>query len=159
MKLTPLLTGNVKIPAICKNKLRGNSNLRIDINLSGFSIYNKYGDTILSLEILDMPACCGIDELGNISLRENNFNELTSKEVEKLKSYVDKCLNYLLHKNTNKRNKLRPKRLFIANLTPDADKGSLFLRESFIRTKLFSLVKSFINKNSGNLIEVWISNN
>lgn len=159
MKLTPLLTGNVKIPAICKNKLRGNSNLRIDINLSGFSIYNKYGDTILSLEILDMPACCGIDELGNISLRENNFNELTSKEVEKLKSYVDKCLNYLLHKNTNKRNKLRPKRLFIANLTPDTDKGSLFLRESFIRTKLFSLVKSFINKNSGNLIEVWISNN
>jgi hypothetical protein len=159
MKITPLLTKCVEIPAVSKNRLYGNSKFTINIDTSSFDIRKDYGDLIFSLEILDMPACCGIDELGNITFHENYWDELTPKEVGKLKSYVDQSLTYLLHKNTNKRSKLRPKRLFIANLTPDADKGSAFLRESFIRTKLFSLVKSFINKNSGNLIEVWISNN
>lgn len=158
MEITPLLTKCVEIPSVSKNRLYGNSKFTVNIDTSSFDIRKDYGDLIFSLEILDMPACCGIDELGNITLHQNYSDELTSKEVEKLKSYVDQSLTYLLHKNTNKRNKLRPKRLFIANLTP-FDRGSAFLRESFIRTKLFSLVKSFINKNSGNLIEVWISNN
>jgi hypothetical protein len=86
------------------------------------------------------------------------FSELPDKQIAALTTYIDDYFGWLLRKKNSGR-RITRKHLFVANLIPDVDKGSLLVRESFIRTGYFSLVKSFINSNSCNLVEVWISNN
>lgn len=158
--ITPLLLHSVALRA--KKPPLGKSLFRIYIwNEDGLSIgYEKEysGQEIFNINIARLPHCCGMLEMGNIFLEEGMFSELPDKQIAALTTYIDDYFGWLLRKSNSGR-KITRKHLFVANLIPDVDKGSLLVRESFIRTGYFSLVKSFINSNSYNLVEVWISNN
>jgi hypothetical protein len=82
MKITPLLTKCVELPSVSKNRLYGNSKFTVNIDTSSFDIRTDYGDLIFSLEILDMPACCGIEELGIIIFHQIYSDELSYNEVD-----------------------------------------------------------------------------
>ena len=116
----------------------------------GISIEDKNG-SVFSADISNLNYCCGVYEIGDILIeystlrQDKNFNDI-----------LDNCLNLLVNKVTDSSNRPKCKTL-IANLINNEACNTL--RDSFIRTGLFTLVKTFTNKGSNNQIEIWISNN
>lgn len=155
-----LLVKKVSIPKISilkSSKDRGG--LKVYFSCEEFCVYkeNNFGDyeEIFCLKVANSSFCCGVGEIGQICL----YEDFEGEQKEIAEKYIDDYLAYLLNLNTKSVKKTQYKRAIIANLIPLDDKGSKFLKESFIRTEYFTLVKSFKNINSGNLIETWISNN
>lgn len=155
-KLTPIKT-NTKAAEIKDTypKFRGNtsynefsSNLKatisdeldnIDIEADTFALHIKpsanSGSRELSFDCRNLGNCCGVTELG--SLRG------TEVPVDVIKNVFDEIAS------TNKG------RTFIVNTTANQK----VFNQALSRCEYFTLVKSFKNANTGNMINIWLSNN
>lgn len=83
-----------------------------------------------------LPMCCGISEVGNLSVSDNH-----PKLTEILDVLVASNKGKTLILNTN------------------GDRVSLIYDKALTKCKYWTLVKSFKNSGTGNTIKVWMSNN
>jgi len=106
------------------------------IQLTITDIYNK--ETNINLFISNLPYCCGVFELGEISVsRDINITDVT------------KVLDTLVTKNTN----------FTLMINTNGIEDSIIFEKALAKCKYFTLVKTFKNRNSKNIIKMWVSNN
>lgn len=156
-KIAPLLTDkdNIVLPYFRKKIFK-----HFSVTVNSTEVIIEKNDTFYEIfcsSISSLAYCCGILEIGDIFIRgdrdSHNYIEQNKKEFEQA---LDYALNTMLRLLSNKKFKGR-KNVFICNLIP-VNEGCILLREAFIRTGYFRLIKSFVNKNSGNLVEIWISN-
>ena len=123
-----------------------------DIAIEGDDVSN-----IFYASVSQLPHCCGIDEIGDITVYERDTDYIKDNK-EEFEQVLDTVLSQLLRRSkTYSRGDYIRKTIFVCNLIPE-NEGCILMREAFIRTGYFTLVKSFINSNSGNLVELWVSN-
>lgn len=114
------------------------NNLDILVNLQCIVIEDNYFQTFFRANIDQLPYCCGVFEIG-----EFNYG---GSYAWRNSSVIDTVFRRLLREN---------KYVFIANLINNYECN--VVKASFKRTGLFKMVKRFKNPNSGNFIEVWVS--
>lgn len=107
------------------------------------------GHLIFEIDTTEFSHCCGAFEMGGIQIYP--VEEDYSKKA--LENALDKALQDLFEINKNGTWKYS----FVANLIDN--KPCNILKKAFERTNLFSLERKWRNLNSGNEIEMWISNN
>ena len=102
----------------------------------------------------ELPFCCGMMEIGNFITGYKSEKEVTDTFA--------RFFNKEFKKRTQKKSKYDPenKRKKKQNINlKRTDLACEILKESFERTGDFFFVKEFINTNSGNVINVYISSN
>lgn len=108
------------------------------------SIYEKDDEysPVFSFRIDQLPFCCGVYEIGEIDdTRLDNTNVF--------KETLHEALIELMHEHEG--------HTVVCSTIKNAACSTL--KSAFIKTGLFTLVKTFNNSNSGNEIEFWVSNN
>lgn len=115
-----------------------------DIDSSAYGFYDEYNVDIqiegkaLNFGENGMPFCCGMDELGDLTVEEGI-------DIVKAAKFIDELVSRI------------PGRTTIVNTIQVG--GPKRFADVLEKTKSFVLVKTFKNKNGGNTIKTWISNN
>lgn len=94
--------------------------------------------------------CCGMRSLGDFSIIENEGNFSEKEKIKFLKEVFEK----LIDSTTKERNSSE----LTFMLTLINNSSCNLLRKVFSDGKIFTLVKTFVNSNSGNKNEIYISN-
>lgn len=102
--------------------------------------------TLFYADLRTLEHCCGVIEIGDITSSTSTFGK-------PLENALDEAVVAVLNKFTQ----VKRCNTLVANLVKN--RACERLRASFIRTGLFTLVKTFVNTGSGNQIEMWVSNN
>lgn len=92
----------------------------------------------ISFDLGELPFCCGVVEIGALVVSDDHLDILE---------------DFLKHLSNNKRG-----RTFIIN-TNGKDDARLYEEALEKCTDEWTLVKSFKNSSSGNIVKMWISNN
>ena len=103
--------------------------------------------TVFDFKITELPHCCGVYEIGGI-----DSNDETVVSLPNFNKALDAGLLELLKQETM----TKGIHTLVANLVNNIHCSAL--RNSFKRTGLFTLVKTFKNY-SGSTIDMWISRN
>lgn len=122
---------------------------RYDLDGNEFSIVvdDSYEDNQFNAQLESTPHCCGVIEIGDI-----NIEDYAITKEKNFKTCMDNAVTKLLQDDTKKNGV----HTYIANLIDNPACNAL--RDSFIRTGLFTLVKTFKNYTGG-VINMWISGN
>lgn len=105
--------------------------------------------TAFELRINQAAYCCGMFEIGSLDAAK-----LTADKMKLFTPLLDKALIDMLNEHQSDAEGCVT---YVAALI-DSYPCSI-LREAFIRTKSFTKVKEYKNFQSGNKIEMWVSNN
>lgn len=98
-----------------------------------FAAENKI--VVIEFELLGFSTCCGMTEIGNLNATDSTgITELLDSIASSNKGHT-----YMI--TTNGRN------------------ASKYYEAALAKCKYWTKVKSFVNKNSKNTIQVWMSNN
>ncbi len=121
-----------------KDYLSANSSY-IDIDYA----YEEHKEVGITFQLETLPHCCGIHEIGDLSTDINNNNKSKALKglVEVLDTTASEYTGNTLILNTN------------------GKANSLIFDEALAKCKYWTLVKTFKNKNSGNTIKMWVTNN
>lgn len=106
------------------------------IELNYEYLKNKYTD--FKFNISETVYCCGISEIGELSIEGGNPLCIPGL-IKILDAIITPGHTYIL--STNGKN------------------DSLIFEKALEKCKYWTMVKSFVNKNSRNTIKMWISNN
>lgn len=135
---------------------------RNDIDGAYITICMKNGDNVFNFYIDSVPHCCGLLEIGSmtISYYADNFDFTNQKHVDALIKKLAQLLGQLCKRATSvsKRengNIVVKKYQLMCNLV-DSEPCNI-LREAMHLSGKFYKVTDFININSNNRIEVWFS--
>lgn len=110
-------------------------------------------EVVFSFVLEGQPGCCGIEEWHTINFYPTKKASIEHEEFQKV---LDRAIKEALAEVTNTENN-RCKTI-IANLIMQSE-GCRTLKESFERTGDFIMAREFVNDNTGNKIEIWLSNN
>lgn len=116
---------------------------------SGISIANEECKNIFYLSVYGVQACCGASSMAELGA----ISSSALADDKAFTTTLDKAMHQLIDTAEDSEGCMA----LIANLIDN--NACNLLKDSFKRTKLFSCVKTFTNMNSGNTIEIWLSNN
>lgn len=92
---------------------------------------DEHGKDSVSFSIDQVPYCCGVFELGDLS-----STTLTNKEMNMIFTEL-----------------LKSKYVYIMNIIKDCERWEEWLS----KTSLFKKIREFKNPNSGNMVRLWVS--
>jgi len=121
-------------------------------NLSGknisFTLEKHYPKFELSFDVEQDSYCCGLFSLGNFCI-DDDESDFTSKQISDL---IKKGFKTLVDQYK------KGKQEFTFVMTLVNNNACNYIRKAFEDEKVFTLVKSFKNLNSGNNNDLYISN-
>lgn len=112
------------------------------------SVRGNSGNFSLSFNINNLENCCGVDEIGGFRL----INTTKIADPIKIKAVQD-LLKKIIADNTEYRGSLS----YI--ITVSQEPSCKFMKLVLGDQKIFTKVKTFINVNSSNAVDIYINNN
>lgn len=121
----------------------------------------KFGNTPLitfDYEEEGDPFCCGVNHLGNFDIYNNNdyFKPLTKANFLKLEKLYPLVIQYILEIEYKKR--VKNNKEITLCFTDNSSFPSNLWGKAAVASELFTLVKTFTNSNSGNTVNLYVSN-
>lgn len=122
-----------------------------------------YGDNVvLSISMVQQsdPFCCGMDHLGDFEATEESY--LSTVQARSLKLLTAKLATLLLLEacgitNTGGESPQKQGEMTLC-FTDNSHYPSTLFGEQAVKAGLFTLVKTYKNSNSGNMINFYVSN-
>ena len=113
-----------------------------------FSISSDKSKFTFGLSISEDDNCCGLYSLGDFSIHRDSTNIPEKEKIE----LVKEAFSRLIEKSKNGNGE------FTLFLTLIKSKPCSYVKEALKDGSLFTLVKTFKNKNSGNTNDLYVSN-